>query len=188
MPATYSKKRKTDDDNLQNGNLRFTQRGGPLKRRGDAALAWDEAVGESLRIIPSKQLPLVRTVLQRYRGLRIDNPYMPKANMISQITKEIVLIWEKARLPTMSVKSCERKVFEAVEMWGKVHRKGGRKTKEFQMKLDTLLTIAQRKPNTKSFLKDYENLLKSSRRATWEEDFKFFMDQYQVCLTYDIIL
>ena len=55
MPATYSKKRKQDDD-YEKEPFKKPEKtphlGGPLKRSVPQAKNWDDAVGSSLKLIP----------------------------------------------------------------------------------------------------------------------------------------
>ena len=81
MPSSYSKKRKKNNQKKKKNSLNKIQTevtkspgGGPLKRYGDRAVFWDETLGKSLQSLPSSKLPTKRTVLRRYRHLRIENP------------------------------------------------------------------------------------------------------------------
>ncbi len=179
MPASYSKKRKADSDKAKE-ITQVSHAGGPLKRTNTSD--WDTALGPSIDVIPSKQLPQVRTVLQRYRALRIESPHESKGELVKKILGEIIPIWVKSRLPTMSIKACERKVGLAIESWGKCHRPGGRHSEEFQSFLDELLSLAVRLPNTteEKFLESYRKHIKDTGNPAWETDYTFFIDQYQV--------
>ena len=66
-------------------NAQSKSAGGPLKRTGKSAELWDEALGRSLDHLPSTQLPTKRSVLQRYRCLRIERPDEPTVDLASYI-------------------------------------------------------------------------------------------------------
>jgi hypothetical protein len=64
MPSHPQAKQPKGEDKTSTKHL-----GGPFKRKGGPAEEWDEVIGPSIDSIPSTQLPVVRTVLQRYRAL-----------------------------------------------------------------------------------------------------------------------
>lgn len=189
MPSSYSKKRKcNDDDNDECSSSSTTNpsshTGGPLRRKGGSAEEWDKALGPSLDSMPPGQLPQVRTVLQRYRAMRIVETKTSKVELARKISVEVQDIWAKSRLPFLSTRVCDKKVEEAIDMWTACHRPGGRMVEEFQSKLDKLLNIAI-KPrgapaNEESFLESFKIMLKKTNNPKWETDFKFFVDQYKV--------
>ena len=98
--------------------------GGPLKRSGAKADDWDTFIGPSLDSISPNQLPTVRTILQRYRGLRIEKPNEPLATLAKQIASEVKMIWDRARVPTIAHLSCVRKVVANIELWKSQHNPG----------------------------------------------------------------
>ena len=65
---------------------------GPLKRTGEKAEEWNEGVWPSLVVIPATQLPLIRTVLQRYRAIRIENPSIETTEIAKSLTTEILTV------------------------------------------------------------------------------------------------
>ena len=170
--------------------------GGPLKRTGELAAHWEEAVGPSLDVIPTAQLPLVRTVLQRYRAVRILRPIEPVSAIASSLTEEILPIWERTNIPTASVKVCKRRVQDAIKLYNNKHKHCDRMKDSFQTKLNELLDLARKSagrkgPNTSD--KDTEELKKLMKVKTvgqkrkagpekdpceeWEQDFNFYLDQ-----------
>lgn len=188
MPATYSKQRATDHD-ADSGRVSGTGAGGPLTRTGSMAEEWDSYVGQSLSNMPGGQLPLVVTILQRYRALRIDSPNSPTSTLAKLISSEVLPIWNKARLPILSPYRCKRKIVDAIEMWNAVHKGGGpggsHAHQKLQPKLDSLLNIAkcqQGKKSCEKFLEDYKAMIKKSGIPSWEDDYNFFVDQYQVMM------
>ena len=48
--------------------------GGPIKRKGDAAEEWEKIIGPSIDAIPEVQLPTARSILQRYRAMKLRTP------------------------------------------------------------------------------------------------------------------
>ena len=110
--------------------------GGPLKRTGEPAAHWEEAVGPSLDVIRTAQLPLVRTVLQRYRAVDILRPLEPVSAIASSLTEEILPIWERANIPTASVKVCKRRVQDAIKLYNNKHKHCDRMKDSFQIKLN----------------------------------------------------
>lgn len=97
---------------------------GPLKRTGQKAHDWDMLVGPSLDNIPGNQLPSVKTVLQRYQGLRIQAPTATKASLAKEVSTEVKAIWERARVPTISDHNIVRKVLGYIEKWNGNHNPG----------------------------------------------------------------
>ena len=79
---------------------------GPLKRTGCKAEEWDALIGPSLDTIPGHQLPIVRTIVQRYRALRINDSTESTSNLAKIISVEVKAIWVKACIPTVSDNNC----------------------------------------------------------------------------------
>lgn len=153
-------------------------------------------MGPSLDVIPETQLPLVRTVLQRYRAVRIVRPLEPVPAIATTLAAEILPIWEKANIPTASVKVRVRRVQDAIKLYSSKHKHSDRMKDNFQVKLNALLDLkpksAGRKgPNTHD--KETEELKKTMKVETvgkkrkagpeegsdeeWEQDFNFYLDQ-----------
>ena len=164
--------------------------GGPLKCSGSSADMWDEYVGPSISAIPSQKLPLVKNILQRYRALRIENKSTDTASLASEIVKEVKDIWDKARIPTVAVNNCQRKVMGVIEKWKSFHNPG-EITNEYSEQLQQLLDLAP-KPRGKSteeaqlaYLKEIMRQACRCRnmegdRYDWEIDFEFYIDQAKV--------
>ena len=70
--------------------------GPQLPRSGSQAQAWEEAIGPSIIIIPVNQLPQIKTVLQRYRALRIEQPLTKTYDLATIIAEETIMIWNRA--------------------------------------------------------------------------------------------
>ena len=79
---------------------------GPLQRSGDQAKRWDTVIGKSIDTLPSTQLPTVRTILQRYRFFRIESPQLETIVLARRIAEEVLLIWDRARIPTKKLDAC----------------------------------------------------------------------------------
>ena len=121
MPATYSKKRKRDYDDEQEPSKKPEETphlGGPLKRSGPQAASWDDVVGSSMKLIPVNELPVKRSILRRYRYLRINEQNKSKQELVTTITEEVLRIWERARVHTADKKiisksnKCHRRLGE----------------------------------------------------------------------------
>ena len=177
-------------------NAQSKSAGGPLKRTGKSAELWDEALGRSLDHLPSTQLPTKRSVLQKYRCLRIERPDEPTVDLASYIAAELIQIWNKARIPTVPVNGCNKRVVAAIELWYKhKNRPEKRLLDDFQKKLDQLLDLAP-KPNGRGgnekreleFLKKLMRETGKSKKtgfcndsdSDWEDDYDFYVDQYKV--------
>ena len=121
MPSTYSKKRKkkslitneTCENETHTDSVKSP--GGPLKRTGNRVVVWDEALGKSLHSLPLSQLPTKRTVLRRYRHMRIENPVMATYDLAKRLSYEIVHIWNCARIPTAKLDKCAGRVIETID-------------------------------------------------------------------------
>ena len=117
--------------------------GGPLKRSGELAESWNESIGKGIDNIPATQLPTKRTVLQRYRNLRIEHPPLEVIKLSEMIADEVLFIWNKARVPTKTRKNCVRQIISVVEEWNQFsHRRANRTADNYQASLDQLLDIA----------------------------------------------
>ena len=62
--------------------------GGPLQRTGKSADSWNEAVGSSISVIPTK-----RTILRRYRFLRTNNELATTSDLAKDIGNEVIYIY-----------------------------------------------------------------------------------------------
>ena len=120
--------------------------GGPLKRTGTRAEEWDNVIGPSLDAIPATQLPTAKTVIQRYRAHRIEQPHVPVAKLAQLITTEVKAIWNRARVPTRSDKNCVRKVQHAIELWNwsspHSSHNSGEQSQELDSALGSLVDLA----------------------------------------------
>ena len=173
--------------------------GGPLKRTGPKADDWDMLVGPSLDSVPATQLPKVKTVLQRYRALRIQYPYEPKASVAKQIAEEVKLIWARARVPTVTAHNCALRVLDKIEYWNS-HHNPGEHAEEITARLDTLLDLAPKlrgKVSEEIQLNHLKEIMRQesevARRKSegdqydWEVDFQFYLDQYKVAIVQEIL-
>ena len=166
-------------------------------RTGKPAEQWDKALGKSLDRLPSTYLPTKRLVLQRYRSLRIEKPDAPTTDLATTIAAEIKGILDKARVPTIPPSGCNKRVKEVVEMWNKHNKRPEKRlTSEFQNRLDSLADLAPkpsgRGGNKERDLEHIRNLMKESGKtkkrgfmkddseSDWEDDFNFYVDQYEV--------
>ena len=124
MPSTYSKRwkkrkfhnKETSSEDPSDDSL-LSSPGGPIRRKGDQAKFWDEAIGKSLEVIPATKLPSIRVVLQRYRSLRIDQPDTAVRLLAEIIADKVILIWNKARVPTAVRINCVTRVKDKIDAW-----------------------------------------------------------------------
>lgn len=165
-------------------------KGGPLKRTGPKAEEWDQVVGPSLDSIPASQLPTVKTILQRYRAYRISNPSESTSSVAKIIAADVKAIWDRAKIPTIPLKNCVRKVVEKIELWKSVHNPGELSDK-LNKDLHSLLDLAPKlrgKVTEEAQLEHLQSLMKQAsdmkRRKTegeildWQVDYSFYLDQY----------
>lgn len=166
---------------------------GPLKRTGEQASEWDEIIGPSLDAIPATQLPLKRTVLQRYRGLRIDNPGESTFNLAKQISYEVETVWNRARIPMTAHKHVITKVTEAINIWKKCHNPGELRKEKNHQALNSLLDLKpmlRGKISGEDQLQNLRTVMRQNRELKrlkpgaeqydWEVDYNFYLDQFQV--------
>ena len=188
-----SKKRKGKNDK----NDKKTDKkhpGGPLQRTGPSAESWNEGVGTSLELIPLTHLPTKRTVLRRYRYLRLRNDTATTTELINIICNEVRYIWDCAHIPLCPVQSCFNQVKSVIELWQNILKfpPAKRLDREFQDKFDQLLDIAEKPKGRYSEEKAHRYLNKAMRekgksKATgfefdvgdqdWTDDMKFYLDQ-----------
>ncbi len=163
--------------------------GGPLKRKDEK---WDSVIGPSINTIPGAQLPKVRTVIQRYRGLRIDNPTMCSADAENLIATEVMAIWQKAGIPPVAMKNCKRKIEHIINQWKSCHnakQAGDKMTEKLKGQLNCLVDLAPKKPGKLSEETQHKYLKEIMRKQShrekgshlqkrnWEQDFCFYVDQ-----------
>ena len=85
--------------------------GGPFKRSGTSAKEWDDVVGPPLNSTSAQQLPSVRTILQRYRALRIDKKISDTTSLAQVIASEVQTVWGKARVLTRNHQNCVKAIY-----------------------------------------------------------------------------
>ncbi len=158
--------------------------GGPLKRINEQASLWNSVIGTSLDSTPASQLPSIRTVLRRYRALRIDHVQDNTYTLAKIITSEVTNIWNRACVPTTSYDNCVRKVVEAITLWKCNHNPADLARDDFQTKLDKLLDLKPKlrgKTTTEAELDNLKTIMRqSSEKKTkrpdddtydWEKDY-----------------
>ena len=171
--------------------------GGPLKRQGYLAEEWNVAIGPSLDALPGTQLPLVRTILQRYRALRIANETEKTENLVKIITEEAKVIWDKARIPTTSLNNCHVRVRDAIDIWRSCHNPGEMVNNvDFQKRLNSLLDLKPKlrgKPSQEAELENLRRVMrekseskrKEGDKYNWETDYDFYVDQF--CVSFKLL-
>ena len=95
--------------------------GGPIRRTDDE---WNQVLGSSLDEMPQSKLPLVGTILRRYRSLRISKPLESKATLSTEIAAEVQDIWKRAHIPTAAPHNCSKKVEQVISLPQSCHNPG----------------------------------------------------------------
>ena len=168
---------------------------GPFKRTGDQAQEWEKAIGQSLDAIPGTQFPVKRTILQRYRALRIEQPYVPIYNLAKTIAEEVEVIWDRARVPRIEHKSVIKHIVDVVNEWKKCHKPGELaahchsmdRLLDLKPKLKGKVTEEAQLDNLRKLMRqncEMKRLKPGAERYDWEEDYNFYIDQYQVRILY----
>ena len=162
---------------------------GPLKRSGKQAQTWEDTIGPSISVLPGHQLPQIKTVLQRYRALRIELPKEKTYKLASNIAEEVTAIWTRARVPTIAAQNVTNKVVQAIEWWNSKHNTEPR-CQEFAQRLLDIAPKLRGKVSEESQLDHLKNLMRQGcamqRRKSegdkydWEVDFQFYVDQAKV--------
>ncbi len=167
------------------GKQKKKHSGGPFKRTDEE---WAAVIGPSLDEFPCSKLPIVRSVLQRYRALRIQNPLAPLNSLANDIVKELTEIWAKARIPVARKESCLLRVKEVIALRQSCHNPGELDS-VLSEKLDQLFDLAPKLNGRVSddanlmHLKDLmrQNSLQEKRQdtaeLTYETDYNFYIDQ-----------
>lgn len=201
MPSTYSKKRKRGDGiSAKETSAVNSRSGGRLKRCGETAENWNEALGKPIEIISQSTLPTKRTVLRRFRYIRTVSRDLPTGQVALMITNEVAKIWEKAGIPTTSRNNCYKLVMTVIKGWQKLNRTPRKRlSTKFQTSLDSLLDLAP-KPKGRGGRKNEEKELEHMKNKTrelgkkrkkgfsvvkdkeddesdWENDYNFYLDQ-----------
>ena len=171
------KKIKPDKEELQGQSHKHAR--GSFKRKGASAKEWEDVVGPSLDSLPVHQLPTVRTVLQRYRALRIERKSDLTNKLADAIATEAEAIWQKARVPTREHHNIVKAVMDIIDIWKKSHNHG-----ELSMKLsgrlDVLLDLKPKlkgKVTEEAQLENLKTLMKR-QSPSWLTDYNFYLDQY----------
>jgi len=195
-------KTKCEPDKLSQSKSRG--HGGPLKRTGTRAEEWDSVIGPSLDAIPATQLPTAKTVIQRYRAHRIEQPHAPVTTLAKLITTEVKAIWDRARVPTTAEQNCVRKVQQAIELWNwsspHSSHNSGEQSQERCRALGSLGSLVDLAPKLRGKVTEEANLehLQSLMRQAcdmkrrksegdlydWMVDYGFYLDQYKVQCNY----
>ena len=138
-------------------------------------------VGGSLDQLPQTQLPQVRTALRLYRSLRTNNPDASKMELARLIANDVILLWQKARVPTAALDKCITRVQAAIDFWSNTSRNPNqRETTLFREKLDALLDLTP-KPNGRGGDKKREeeflkNLMRSEgkqkNKNAWKDEMR----------------
>lgn len=153
--------------------------GGPFKRTGSSAEEWEDVVGPSVNSLPAQQLPTVRTILQRYRALRIEKVKEDSSTLADVIASEVETIWSKARVPTRDHHNCVKAVLDIIKIWKQCHNPG-ELHKRLSGSLDSLLDLKPKlrgRASEEAQLDHLKSLMKQQRH-NWETDFDFYLDQY----------
>ena len=148
------------------------------------AKEWDAVVGPSKSVISNYRLPTRRVILQRYRHLSEDcigNQWKSEANKqhaISKITSEVVGIWNKARVIMVARKNVFKRIKQVINSYvdgrlyiNKKDKIKKRETEEYQQYLNELCDLSPT---------DVFEKMKSTKKATWQEDYNFLLNQRKV--------
>ena len=170
-------------------NKKGKRTGGPLRRTGIAAECWDEFVGESRLVIPENVLTMNKTLLQRYRALRVSNESAPTRELAKQIVNETVEVWNKARVPVRDGKTCIDCVVSLIEKWKTFSKypkdRNHPDSDDFKQQLNELFDLAPKpryRVSIKEQLEHVKEIMKSTGKKRtrglaqifdWERDFKF---------------
>jgi hypothetical protein len=153
--------------------------GGPLKRNHKSAKEWEVVVGPSIDSLPAHQLPTVRTILQRYRALRIIKLNDNFSKLADVITSEIEVIWKKAGIPTRDHHNCVKAVLGNIEMFKNCHNPG-ELSRKLTRSLDSLLDLKPKlrgRVSEEAQLDHLKSLIKQQTQ-NWQADYAFYLDQY----------
>ena len=174
--------------------------GGPLKRKGSSAEEWEKVIGPSINVIPSCQLPLKRTVLQRYRALRIEFTAENTRKIANKISSEVEQIWKRARVPTRLPQNCQQTVLDIINKMLLCHNPGELNQFVLKENIDALLDLAPKLRGSKiteeqnleylrnRMKKEFEFKVKSEEdKYCWETDYDFYIDQLNVCIIFIVM-
>ena len=142
-------------------------------RNSDLNKFYDNYIGPALEQIPKKNLPLKRTILQRYRALRSTSHNMAHRTVASIINKEVMDLWDFSAIPRKDSEACLHLIQSVISHW--VNSKQDEKTsKLYQDNLNTLLDL---RPSSCSSLPALKKELQRLVGDNWEEDYQFFKGQ-----------
>lgn len=144
------------------------------KRNSELNRFYDEYMGTALEKFPASKLPTKRTVLQRYRSLRSEEPTNSSLNhTITTMTHEIMDLWQRSCIPMKDQRRCWEAVQQCITKWTKA-KKSKKMDPKFQVELDTLLDVRPVDCQKLSSLKDY---MRKNDERNWDMDYAFFKGQ-----------
>ena len=117
MPATYTKERKTD---RKTGPGRSGR--GPLKCMNYESSDRNTVLGSSLDALHITQLPVGRSVLQRYRAVQNLEPNTCIKPLVANPTLEVCGVWNKAMTCLVSINAHNLHVIELIIFWNSIHK------------------------------------------------------------------
>ena len=124
------------------------------------------------------QLHSKREILKHVSFLRLDNKFEPLQNIIENVMKDVLEIWNNAAIPAQCMKTCISKAIDLYEHWDSLKKLKSRssskelqKRKMFCDELDSLFDIVS---------SEWEVKIKQDRirsKKAIAEDLKFLEDQ-----------
>ena len=136
--------------------------GGQFQRTGPSSDSFNEAVGTSIATLPPYTLPLNRTVLRRYRYLRLYESSVETNELVNILMGEVSNLWNRARIHTCNKNNQHRLVKTLIQWWNNSSKNppANRLRPEFQRRLNQLLDIAEKPKGRYTEEKAHEFLIK----------------------------
>ena len=141
-------------------------------RHSDVSDFYNTYLGPALECFPAKVLPRNRSVLQRYRSIRIGHHNSDQRTVCCTLSKEVIDLWDKSAIPHVDFEACVYKIKKITTRWTNAKR-DERTSSLYQKELDNLLDL---RPPSLSKLPALKAELQK-RGESWELDYEFFKGQ-----------
>ena len=153
-----------------------------LRPKTDRSSQIEALIGTSVDSLPVSKLPTKRVVLQRWRSLRAEsdrtNSNVSNKEIASQLTTELMHIWELARVPAMRKDAVLLKVTKLIDEFKSLLKHGSRLQIDSGLGLKFKDSIEHRLDIGISDME--EKIATRFNTATWLEDLKFYKNQLLV--------
>lgn len=135
---------------------------------------FNKAVGDSIQLFPENRLPQNRGILQRWKGLQIENQFNRQVtgrDHAHVMWPEIKAIWEASGIPMKKEKNCIDQIVDVISKYQGLKRTPDKRLSEiYQAHLNSLFDISPGEEQVKA-------ILRAKRTDNIEEHLRFYEGQ-----------